>query len=112
MDIQQYFGYSDKAFKSIQLDAKMNLPKHLLNGSFGEKWFHSVIPLKYIQRMSCVIALATIQHDNDQDYRKSVLQALFTKLRNHPNDAIKKDASRAMCEINCRVHDCVKQFLE
>lgn len=111
MNIQQYFGFSDRVFKAIQLDAKMNLPKHLVNGSFGESDFQSVIPVTYINRMSCLIALATIKYGNDQEYLKSVLQALFTKLGNHPSDAIKKDAGRAMCEIHRIVDDCIKRCL-
>lgn len=108
MDLQQYFGYTNKQFKSIQLDAQVNLEKHLANGDFGEKDFHSIIPSRYIDRMSCVIALATIHHNNDKEYLKSILQVLFAKLHSHPVDSIKKDAGRAMCEINRRVNDCLK----
>lgn len=108
--IQEYFGYSDKEFKSIQLDAKMNLPKHLMNGSFGEKQFHSVVHSKYIDRMSCVITLATIHNGNNQEYLKALLQVLFAKLSNHLSATIKKDASRAMVEIHHRVNDCLKLF--
>lgn len=110
MSVQEYFGYADKEFKSIQLDAKMNLSKHLMNGSFGEKLFQSVVPSKYIDRMSCIITSATIHNGNNQEYLKTLLQVLFTKLSNHPSIAIKKDASRAMIEIHRRVNDCLKLF--
>lgn len=103
MDIQQYFQLNDKTFAGVLQDAKTNLPKHLANGGFGEEFFNSVIPDSYINRMSCLVAYATIEHDYDEEYRKLLLQTLFDKLKNHKSEAIKKDASRAMCDINHKV---------
>lgn len=108
MTIQQYFGFTDKAFKSIKAESNANLVKHLAHGDFGERNFHSVIPIKYIDRMACIVALGVIKNGNDQEYLKSVLQVLFAKLRNHSSDAIKKEASRAMCEIHRRVRECLE----
>lgn len=108
MTIQQYFEFSDKEFKSIKAESNANLVKHLAHGDFGERNFHSVIPIKYIDRMTCIVALGVIKNGNDQEYLKSVLQVLFAKLRNHSSDAIKEDASRAMCEIHRRVRECLE----
>lgn len=98
----------DKELRHIRLEAHSNLSKRLKKGSFGERWFKNTIPPQYIRKMALIIAYSAKEHEYDKSQIEQLLKMVFESLKAHPNDSIKKDAGRAMCDI----HKCVKLYLE
>lgn len=91
---------TEKEWQHIKRDADTNLPKHFKNGRFGEESFGNIVPSKFIRKIALIIAFSVKKNNHDQEYMKQLLMIIFEKLKCHPNNYIKQDARRAMCDIH------------
>ena len=99
---------SNKELRYIKFQISSNLPKHLKYGNFGDPLFKNTISPYYIRRIALIIAYSVKEHEYDKSYKEQLLKVVFERLKSHPDDNIKRDAGRAMCEMS----SCVKLYLE